>query len=142
MRILVTGSRTWDDSQVIRDALLKAATDVEHMSDVLVVHGDAPGADQLAAQIAERLGMMTEAHPANWDSCGPDCNEKHWRYRYGKPYCPRSGFIRNDTMVKLGADVCLAFNRNRSTGTDMCAKLATKAGIPVEHYMFDDNRLV
>jgi len=139
MRILVTGSRSWNDRQTIAQALRDAAEDIEHMSDVLVVHGDALGADRLAAGVAEQMGMQTEAHPANWDSCGPDCNPKHLRYRRdGKAYCPRVGFIRNSEMVKLGADICLAFNRNSSKGTDMCAKLAKASGIPVKHYMFND----
>lgn len=138
MRILITGSRNWNDVDVIVRALRDATSDVEHMSDVMVVHGAARGADQLAGRIAEQHGMLVEEHPANWDSCGPDCNRSHMRYRDGKAYCPRSGYVRNAEMVALGADICLAFSRNQSKGTDMCIKLADAAGIPVHRYIQND----
>lgn len=129
MRILVTGSRQWNDHGVIFSELMNAA---KQEKDVTLVHGGARGADTIAARWAEHLGWTVEEHPANWDSCGPDCNRSHMRQRYnGEWYCPRSGFVRNSEMVNLGADICLAFYKGASKGTDMCAKLADKAGIPV-----------
>jgi hypothetical protein len=138
MRILITGSRDWNDADTIKNALRDAVWDEKEMSDVLVVHGGARGADMLAGRVAEQHGMMTEAHPANWDSCGPDCNRSHYRYRDGKPYCPRSGYVRNAEMVALGADICLAFIKNHSKGAEMCVKLADAAGIPVRRYIYND----
>lgn len=133
MRILVTGSREWDDLQAIRSELRKAAGDA---SEVILVHGGAHGADQIAARWAYNLGWTVEEHPANWDSCGPDCDDSHKRRRYtGEKYCPRSGFVRNAEMVKLGADICVAFYKGASKGTDMCASLAEKVGIPVIRVM-------
>ena len=138
LRILLTGSRDWNDAERIRTAFQDATRDELFMGDVTVVHGAARGADTLAGLIAERFGMRVEEHPANWDSCGPDCNRKHMRYRAGVPYCPRSGFVRNAEMVKLGADICLAFIKNQSKGAVMCAKLAEDAGIPVVRYVESD----
>lgn len=138
MRILITGSRDWNDAGRITEALRDVTRDEPYMSDIMVVHGGARGADTLAGLIAEKHGMMTEAHPANWESCGPGCGPKHWRYRAGSPYCPRSGFVRNAKMVELGADICLAFIKNQSKGAVMCAKLAEDAGIPVIRYVESD----
>lgn len=135
MRILVTGSREWNDFVGLYNAIRLHASDVNDDVNVTIVHGGARGADTFAGQIARDLGMIEEVHEANWDSCGPDCDQSHWRYRDGKPYCPRSGYIRNAEMVKTGADVCLAFYKGRSAGTDMCAKLADKAGIPVHKFL-------
>ena len=133
MRILVTGSREWADTQAI---LLELRAVAEGESDVTLVHGGARGADQIAARWAENLGWTVEEHEANWDSCGPDCNDSHKRRRYtGELYCPRSGFVRNAEMVKLGADICVAFYKGASKGTDMCAALAEKAGIKVVRVM-------
>lgn len=136
MRILVTGSRDWADVDDIRKAFRDHTTDVEHVSDVTVVHGAATGADTLAGKIARTHGFMIEEHPANWADCGDDCNPSHWRYRQdGTPYCPRSGYKRNALMVKLGADICLAFIRNDSRGAGMTARMAEKAGIPTHRYI-------
>ena len=138
MRILVTGSRNWPSYLDVYNAIRLHATDVNNDANVTIVHGGATGADIISGQIARDLGMIEEVHEANWASCGPECNESHWRYRHGKPYCPRSGFVRNSEMVKLGADVCLAFIYNNSKGTRMCADLADKAGIPVHRYIRND----
>jgi hypothetical protein len=114
LRILVTGSRDWTDRDLIEKKLL------EHSggrSDIIIVHGACPrGADLIADYTAARFGWIVERHPANW------------REDRGKS----AGYIRNVKMVKLGADVCVAFIKNGSKGATMCANLAEKAGIPTE----------
>lgn len=114
-RVLVTGSRDWTDEHLIYIELTRWS----HDDDVTVVHGDCPtGADAMADKWCELTGYPAERHPADWD-------------RYGK----RAGFIRNDEMVQLGADVCLAFIKNESKGATMTADLADAAGIPVLRYL-------
>lgn len=105
-RILITGSRDWTDVDPIRAALL------EHGPGV-VVHGAARGADTIAGEIAASLGWLVEAHPADWG---------HGR---------SAGVRRNQAMVDLGADVCLAFPLPGSVGTWDCIRRATAAGIMV-----------
>lgn len=119
MRILITGSRDWEDKGAVFSALLNAA---KQETDVTLVHGGASGADTIAARWGEHFGWTVEAHPADWA-------------QYGK----RAGFIRNDHMVKLGADICLAFIKNNSRGATMTAGLADKAGIPVRRYILGEN---
>lgn len=111
MRILITGSRTWKDEGAIRDAIFEQTKETP-IEEVTIIHGAAAGADAQAEYWAVYFGYTNEAHPADWE-------------KYGK----RAGFIRNDAMVKLGADVCLAFIHNESRGASMCADLAEKAGI-------------
>lgn len=133
MRILVTGSREWADLDTVLRELRKAA---DGAKEVTLVHGGARGADQIAARWAHNLGWTVEEHEANWDSCGPDCDKSHKRQRVsGEWYCPRSGFVRNAEMVNLGADICVAFYKGSSKGTDMCATLAEKKGIKVVRVM-------
>lgn len=133
MRILVTGSREWTDASTVLSELRNVA---EGHDDITLVHGGAQGLDQIAGRWGENLGWTVEEHLANWDSCGPRCDASHKRRRYtGELYCPRSGFVRNAEMVKLGADICLAFYKGPSKGTDMCATLAEKAGIKVLRIM-------
>lgn len=84
---------------------------VERMgSGVVLVHGDAERADQMAKYIAGRLGLPEEAHPAD---------------RFPSPR------VRNQYMVDLGAAACVACATRWASGTGMCARMARRAGIPV-----------
>ena len=109
IRVLVTGSRGWDDV----DAIYRALSRFDKGPPVTLVSGACPtGADVIAERIAEKLGWAVERHPADWQT-------------HGK----RAGFLRNAEMVELGANVCLAFIRNNSKGASMTEDLARKAGI-------------
>lgn len=116
LRILVTGSRDFRDTDLAKRALVWAANvaGVDNPADVTVVHGDARGADSVMAKVATSFGCMIEDHPARWDELGK-----------------RAGIVRNCEMVDLGADVCLAFPLPGSRGTWHCMREAEKAGIPV-----------
>ena len=105
-RILVTGSRDWQDPVTIIDALID-----EFESKAVLVHGGASGADFMAAKVWTKAGMPAEPHPADWSK--------------GRG----AGYERNAEMVALGADVCLAFIRDESKGATHTAELAQKAGI-------------
>jgi YspA, cpYpsA-related SLOG family len=111
MRILITGGRSWSDREIIFYAILEASRGVL-WKDVTVVHGGAKGADTIASEIAQALGMKTEAHLADWQA-----------------YHKAAGPLRNQKMVDLGADVCLAFLQPNSKGTANCIEKAKKAGI-------------
>ena len=112
MRVLVCGSRDWTDGEAIyrRLALVLA----EHGGGT-VVHGDARGADQIAAGCAQGLGFAVETHPAEWG-------------RHGR----RAGYLRNIRMLDSGVDLVLAFQRGGSRGTQYTIDGARKRGIPVE----------
>lgn len=118
MRILVTGSRNWDDVGAVAVALLALPAIGE---EVTVVHGGASGADQIAGHIARNLGWKREVHPATWRPSGI--------------YNSQAGLLRNREMVALGADICLAFIKNGSRGATHCAALAMEAGIPTRRYL-------
>jgi hypothetical protein len=131
-RVLVTGSRSWpsqDQVWAALDSVLARAG-----KPVLVIHGACPqGADKFAAEWVwanRRLpwpGVSQERHPADWRHRG-------------------SGLERNESMVALGADLCLAFiapcrgrrcryaSPHGSHGASHCAAVAEKAGIPVRRY--------
>lgn len=115
-RVLVTGSRDLEDKRPVQEnirAQAKIAGGYEHLT---VVHGHCPkGADHWADDFCSYYPEITvERHPADWD-------------RLGKA----AGFLRNLQMVKLGADVCLAFPRGEARGTMHCALAAKDAKIPV-----------
>lgn len=115
LRILITGSRTWADRDVIRAALVEAGRSADvHPQDVTVVHGGARGADRIAGEIAREFGCTVEIHAADWD-------------KHGKS----AGHRRNAEMIRAGADMVLAFPLGESRGTRGCVALAEAAGIPV-----------
>jgi hypothetical protein len=113
MRILVTGSRTWTDTQVIR----KALAEYFHPEAILVTGACPRGADAIAEHIWRSWGGQVERHPADW-------------HRYGRS----AGYRRNADMVSLGAVVCLAFIRDASSGATHTAQLAEVAGITTKRY--------
>jgi hypothetical protein len=115
--MMVTGSREWRDREVIREHL--TVVHWEH-PDALLMHGDARGADRLAAQVWWELGGDVQAYPANWHA--------------GGRYNPQAGHIRNGLMVATMPDVLLAFfgpPPALNKGTTGAVKLALDAGIPV-----------
>lgn len=116
-RILVTGSRDWDDWETIVDGIsfVQAIYSNENENITLVVGRCPTGADYIAERLAVLLGWEIEPHPADWD-------------KYGKA----AGPIRNKEMVDSGADMCIAFPKGASRGTRGCIKLAMEAGIHCE----------
>lgn len=135
-RVLVTGSRYWEDQAPIYRALYYQRL-IAGERPMVVVHGAATGADSIAHRWAQTFypGSVTpEPHPADWDHCRPQCRHKPRRRADGKLYCPVAGFCRNQNMVDLGADVCLAFPFPDSHGTADCAQRARAAGILVEEH--------
>lgn len=137
IRILVTGSRRWPDYQSVADTLLgiwhDAAQD-QPGHPLVIVHGDCPtGADAMAKRWALENGIAHEPHPADWSAtCGPVCvPEGHRKTSRHGDYCPLAGPIRNQRMVRLGADLCVYFLQQGSRGTADCLSSARAAGIPL-----------
>lgn len=109
-RVIVTGGRNFNDRALVAYAFGYLLGN--DRQDVTIVHGDAPGADTIAAEVAETVGYQVEPHPADWK-----------RYRNG------AGPIRNAEMIDTGADLVIAFPGGR--GTANCCSLAEVAGIEV-----------
>lgn len=114
MRVIVTGSRdVGRDPNVARGIIASWLFDLP--TDSIIVHGAARGVDRIAGQEAEKLGLLVEEHPADWDL-------------YGKS----AGFVRNKYMASLGADLCVAFWDGVSRGTQHMMQMARAHDIPVE----------
>lgn len=118
-RILLTGSQTWVDFNVIREAILQ---EVDISRGAVIVHGGCRnGADEMGDQVARAYGFCREIHEAIWRPYGI--------------YNPQAGLMRSRKMVKLGADTCLAFIKNGSRGATYCASLAEEAGMPTKRFI-------
>lgn len=123
-RILVTGSRDWPLQMAVWGAIGIAAQEfTAHKLRLVIIHGDARGADTMAHEwtvINPMFGMVPvieEVHRPAWDLQGKG-----------------AGMWRNRRMVESGADVCLAFIKDSSRGATHCAQYAEGAGIPVRYY--------
>lgn len=138
-RVLLTGSRDWDDIATIGAALEQAVIDAGPRP-VLLVHGDCPGgadwhADHYARWMRSKgVSIDIEKHRA----------QNHPTQDFG-PW-PGAGPRRNAYMVSLGADLCLAFigpctsgrcrrtDAHPSHGATGCADMAKRAGIPTRRW--------
>jgi len=109
MRVLVCGSRHFNDYELLEDVLKQY--DIRR-----IIHGAARGADSMAARYGEEHGITVEAYPANWAEHGG-----------------AAGPIRNVAMLKGGnPDMVVAFLAPNSKGTKHMIEISQKAGIPVE----------
>lgn len=116
IKVLVTGSRSLAAYQPVYDALEAIRAQGVPM---IVIHGDARGADHIAKTWATYMPDVTVVSvPADWKNDGPRA----------------AGPIRNSRMLELGPDIVLAFFQEElpNKGTQHMAKIAREAGIPVE----------
>lgn len=115
MRLLVTGDRNWRDAQRVHDALIATRT-THHEEEVVLISGDARGADTYADVIGQLLGFTVERYPADWNVHGR-----------------AAGPIRNQQMLESGVDYCIAFHDDlgSSRGTRDMVERCERAGIEV-----------
>jgi len=114
MRVLICGSVDFRWNFVIYERMKKFD------KDTVIIEGEARGADTIARNCAERMGLQVLKFPADWN-------------KYGKA----AGPIRNKQMIDEGKpDLVLAFysEESKSRGTKNTVTQALKAGIPVETF--------
>ena len=117
-RLLICGDRNWVSESKIRDAVLEVLADYGvTRGEVVVVEGEARGADRIGAHVARTLSIEVDAYPADW-----------------KQYGRAAGPIRNQQMLDSGVDHAIACHANlaESKGTADMVRRLEKAGVPVE----------
>lgn len=108
IRVLVTGSADWED----KDTIFKALFVYDYAIMKTLVIPASPGAPTLAAEIAQYLGWKIEGHHAHHDLFGAQAT-----------------YIRDNEIIRAGADVCLVFNKSTPPSAGSLADLAQAAGI-------------
>ena len=109
-RLLVSGSRTWTDVEVITTELQFIAG---KYNNVVLVSGHAIGADRIAEEVATDLGWVIEIHEPDWTLNGKS-----------------AGFKRNTAMLESDVQAVLAFHKDGSSGTADAIKKAKERKIP------------
>lgn len=112
MRVLITGSRSWNDVETIADVMKK------FKPGTVVIHGAARGADTIAHVVAEEMGLKVVQFPLHDDD---------WK-KFGLGAGPR----RNRQMLEEGKpDIVIGFLDSFSTtgGTENMLHLAEEAGV-------------
>lgn len=108
IRLIVAGSRTFDDYELLSTSIL---TNFK-IDEVHIVSGGARGADSLGERFAREHGCMMTRYPAEWDL-------------YGKS----AGYRRNEQMAR-NADACIVFWDGASKGTKHMINLCAKHKLP------------
>jgi len=111
VRVIGTGSRSWEDVNKIRHEFDRLQL-MHPWGVFLLAVGDARGADQLMAYVAHDKDWTVELWPADWKGSGRG-----------------AGFARNVQMVNRGGDYCVAFWDGKSSGTAHTFRLAKDRGI-------------
>ena len=111
--LLVSGTRDLEDNDNFIDIIGTTLSEAyQELGEATLIHGDAPGVDTLASYIWKEFGLPQKAFPADWKNLGK-----------------AAGPIRNQQMVDLNPDLCIAFPSKNSRGTWDCVRRAKKANI-------------
>jgi hypothetical protein len=120
MKVIICGSRYWSDYEYIENTMKERLKDGD-----IVVHGAARGADSIAGDIAEEMGLEVVRCPANW-----------------KKYGRSAGPVRNAEMLNEHTpDEVWAFTLDleKSRGTKNMVELARHHGVPTEVFTYETN---
>ena len=109
-KVLVCGGRDYDNQENVSYSLTLFHTGTRTID--MIIEGGAKGADRCGREWAKLFGIHFATVPALWDY-----------------YQKRSGHLRNEAMLWLLPDYCVAFPGE--SGTRSMIDLCKAAGIPV-----------
>lgn len=118
-RVIVAGSRDFNDYNLLSITLDRLLQNVQEK--IVVVCGEARGADTLGKRYAEARGYYVDSYPADWN-------------RYGR----KAGYLRNRQMAD-NADALVAFWDGKSPGTKTMISLARELGLKVRIKQYNPN---
>lgn len=128
-RVLVTGSRAWEDARPIVWAALDRELDECPIGDDLeIIHGGASGPDLDAKAWVD--DWVEHYDRTRFAGISVLC----FRPNYAMYHANVAPLMRNQVMVDEKPYRCLAFHKDQSAGTADCIERALKAQIPAHIY--------
>lgn len=124
MRLIIAGSRSITDYEIVRQAVIDSGYWKEFGRSIEVVCGMAKGVDLLGKEFAERNGLIVHKFPAKW--------------RVDGVYNPGAGHIRNAEMGRFALEDngrLLALWDGESRGTKQMIEWAKKNGLESYTYL-------
>lgn len=121
MRLLITGSRNWNNARIIEKAINKhldlyGENNGPNNYTTIIVGDNPDGADKYVTDYAQFRKFELIIEEADWD-------------KYGKK---KAGPIRNRKLLEHEPNLVLAFPHPDSKGTIDCLNAAIRMNIPVE----------
>jgi hypothetical protein len=110
-KLVVAGGRRFGNYVMVKKWLDKV---LKIHPNLVIVSGNAKGADSLGERWADENNLPCEKYPADWN-------------KHGK----RAGYIRNTEMAEI-ADAVIVFWDGSSKGTANMVKIAKELNIPVK----------
>lgn len=136
-RVMICGSRTFKDYEMMKRTIIhelntRDITDREY--DIIIVQGEANGADKLGKRFAIENGYMIEQYPALWtDLTKEPCKIKI--NKFGHKYNCLAGLNRNKDMVEV-SDLVIMFHDGVSKGTLDDLRLCKKYNKDFKYILF------
>lgn len=130
MRVIVAGSRTCTDYNIVQEAIELGIKELD-ITPLTILSGDATGVDRLGEKYAKENGINCVKYPAKWKDIKGKPSSEIKSNTYGK-YWVKAGFHRNQVMVD-NADALIAISLGTG-GTEDCINRAKKAGLKVYVY--------
>ena len=113
-RVVIAGSRNFNDYELFSSVVDKCLSRIRHEYDIIILSGHCSGADMMAERYAQENGFELEVFPADWS--------------LGR----KAGPLRNKAMVDI-ADYAIAFPSG-GRGTQALINFVQQKGIPIKVY--------
>lgn len=111
-KVIIAGGRGFNDYEALKKHCNKILSEKVNDHNIIIISGNANGADKLGEKYANENGFELIIKPAKWDELGK-----------------MAGFVRNFEMANM-ADGLIAFWDGSSKGTKHMIKTAKEKHIP------------
>lgn len=120
-KVIVSGSRTFTDYALLKD---KLDFYLGRLTDPIIMHGGAKGADRLAGRWAEWYWYGQWIYHADWDLYGKSAGPKRNEQMVEAALATNCGRFKKPALI--------AFHKGNSPGTKHCIAYAKKRGLVVK----------